>query len=259
MDHLLTFLNSWNFQAWREEVFYPLRSGAERSPEDLDRVRAWMREAVKPGSKTAELYRVLEVDLDGDILRAVTAFLPSPHLGHCDSRYALRMFWRVLFRRCAICHAWRLARYLKVNESFPWRVWRVKEYLMPRLCVGVLLGFFILLASSGLIDVFQHLQYSPRWYLAPAVFLLFVVGLAFANVQRQVGRFSGPTLFRRSLVLTGYGIAYAGLGAAIHYWGAPRLCYEVTGPFVCLCAASAMLLGFVFQLFWQDQALGDPL
>ena len=100
---------------------------------------------------------------------------------------------------------------------------------------------------------------ATRRYLAPALFLLFVVALAFANVQRQIGRASGVSLFGRSLVLTVYGIVYASAGAAIHYWGAPRLGYVVTGPFVCLCAASAMLLGFVFQLFWQEQALGDPL
>jgi hypothetical protein len=258
MDHLLTFLNSWNFQALREEIFYPLRRG-DPSPEELNRVRAWMREALKPGSHTAQLYRILEVDLDGDILRAVPAFLPSPHLGLCDSRYALRMFWRVLFRRCAIHHAWRMARFLRTNETLPWRLWRLKEYLMPRLLVGVLLGFFILLASSGLIDVFQHLQYKATWYVVPAVFLLFVLGLAFANVERQIGRSSGPVLFRRSFALAVYGLVYAGVGAMVHYWGAPRLYYQVTRPFVCLCAASAMLLGFVFQLFWQDQALGDPL
>ncbi len=257
MDHSAIVLNSWNFQATREEIFHPLRG--DSSPEERERIRSWMREAVKPSSQIAQLYRVLEIDLDGDIVRAAPAFRSTLHYGRYDSRYAFRMFWRVLFRRCAICHARRLGPYLRPTESLPWRLWRVKDYFMPRLIVGVLMGFFILLSSSGLIDVFQHLQNDRYWFIVPVVFLVFVLGLAITNVQRQIGRSSGPALFRRSLGLVAYGAVYACIGAAVHYWGAPRLCYRVTFPFVVLCAASAMLLGFVFQLFWQDQALGDPL
>jgi hypothetical protein len=218
-----------------------------------------MREAVKPASQTAQLYRVLEADLDGDILRAAPAFVPSPHVGRYDSSYAFRMFWPVLSRRCAIGHAWRLAGSIKNPESFPWRVWRAKEYLMVRLFVGVLLGYLILLASSGLIDVFQRLQYKPQWYVVPVLFFALVLGLAHANVQRQVGRISTFVLFKRSLALVGYGVVYASIGAGVHDYGAAWLSYEVTYPFVCLCASSAMLLGFVFQLFLQDKTLGDPL
>jgi hypothetical protein len=250
MDHFLRVLNSWNFLAWREDVFCPLRPSGKPSAEELGRIRVWIREALKPSSQIAQLYRVLEVDFDDDILRAAPAFLPSKHLGVQDSRYAFRMFWRILFRRCAVHHAWRLGCFLRHNESFCWRIWRLKEYLMPRLLVGVLLGFFILLASSGLIGILEHMQYDPMWYFVPIFFALFVLLLATANVQRQIGR---------SSVWVAYGLLYAAVGGLIHYWGGQRLCYRVTYRFVVLCASAAMFLGFVFQLFWQEASFGDPL
>src|SRR5258708_31164467 len=135
MDHSAIVLNSWNFQATREEIFHPLRG--DSSPEERERIRSWMREAVKPSSQIAQLYRVLEIDLDADIVRAAPAFRSTLHYGRYDSRSAFRMFWRVLFRRCAICHARRLCPYLRPTKSLPWRLWRFNGYLIHRLFIGV--------------------------------------------------------------------------------------------------------------------------
>jgi hypothetical protein len=141
-----------------------------------------------------------------------------------------------------------------------WRWWRRKDYLLPRLAIGVLLGFFTLGASSGVVDAIYKLRMAT-WWPVPLACLLIVGALALTDVQRRLGRARASVILRRSLVIVGFGAFYAATGAWLLYWGGGKLGYSVCHyeAEVTMCGGVALLLGFVFQLFWQDRSIGEPL
>jgi len=163
-------------------------------------------------------------------------------------------------RRYAIPEARQIGRLLAQGESHGWRWLRQTAYYYPRLLVGVLLGFFTLGASSGVTDAILSLRYSV-WWPVPVASLMLVSLLAVADVERRVGRGPGNQILKRALGITGFGALYAALLAAAIYWAARGL--GLTGchywPVPMMWASVALTLGFVFQLFWQDRSIGEPL
>ena len=269
MDTFLRYITAHNAPAWRDEIFAvlpgPDSARAEWSlerEEDLERIRLWIREAVRPTSDLAQLYRKLELDLEDDIVRSFPAFEKTPCFGPLEAHYSLRMLWRVLLRRYAIRKAREVDGPLAPYETGGfWRYWRIKDVYFPRLLVGVLLGFFTLGSSSGIVDTIYRMRCHCWWPLAPAVCVAGVFLLAFADVQRQVGRLSPPEIASRAGRVLIFGALFAVLGGAVQWLRAVALAYGVDryGAIATMCAGVALLLGFVFQLFWQDRSIGEPL
>ena len=252
-------LTAQNASAWRDEIFAAWV--ANGTPADAERVRFWIREAVNPESQITQLYRMLELDLEADILRSLPAFEGDAYIGRLERHYSLRMLWRVLFRRHAISAARRVGQELQKTETRVWRWWRRKDYLFARLGVGVLLGFFSLGASSGVLGIFDRARFLGWWWMIPGFSLVLIFGMALAEVQRRVGRIAFRLILGRAVRIVCWGALYSALGAVIQWWGAGEIgCRD--GYFwrtAVMCGAAALLLGFVFQLFWQDRSIGEPL
>jgi hypothetical protein len=125
------------------------------------------------------------------------------------------------------------------------------------LLVGVLLGFFTLGASSGVTDGIQALRFHT-WWPVPVACVTLVSLLAFADVERRVGR---GKIAARACRIVGFGVLYAALLAWSLYGGAAALgltrCHF--WPVPVMWGSVALVLGFVFQLFWQDRSIGEPL
>jgi hypothetical protein len=274
MDTFLNYVTAQNAPAWRDEIFAGLRIPSTVSDKgrchgwsleregELARIRFWIQEAVRPGSQLAQLYRQLEpdMDLEEDIVRSLPAFERTPCFGKLESNYALRMLWRVLMRRYGFARAVQAGGYLSRSEGLAWRIWRRKDYLLPRLAVGVLLGFFTLGASSGVVDAIYRLRLET-WWPVPVACLLIVALLSLADVQRRLGRAAFGVILRRAIAIAGFGAVYAAFGARLLYWVGEKLGYSVChyDAEVTMCGGVALLLGFVFQLFWQDRSIGEPL
>ncbi|MBZ5724343.1 MAG: hypothetical protein LAP87_05040 [Acidobacteriia bacterium] len=274
MDSFLNYVTTHNAPAWRDEIFATLRHpdppGAKNvrgewsleHERDLERIRLWIREAVNPASDLAQVYRKLQpgLDLEEDILTGLPAFERTPGLGPLEAHYSLRMLWRVLLRRHAIREAKQAGALLAAGEGRAWRCARRLSYYYPRLLVGVLLGFFTLGASSGVASAIETLRFHA-WWPVPVGSIVLVAFLAVADVERRVGRVPGKTILARALRVLAFGIVYAALLAGIAYRVAAAVgltaCHY--GPVPVMWGSVALVLGFVFQLFWQERSIGEPL
>jgi hypothetical protein len=275
MGTFLKYVTAHNAAAWRDEIFAALRrpSGvSSKDPqnpwslgrdEELEKIRLWIRDAVNPASDLSQLYRKLDpgLDLEGDILKSLQAFARTPGFGPLEAHYSLRMLWRVLLRRYAIQEARVVGRELANGEGRPWRYLRHLSYYYPRLFVGVMLGFFTLGASSGVADAISALRLRPWWPVVPLVSILLVSLLAAAEVERRIGHAPGRKIVARALRIAVFGALYAASLAGVIYLGAADLGFTVChyGPVPVMWASVALILGFVFQLFWQDRSIGEPL
>ena len=97
--------------------------------------------------------------------------------------------------------------------------------------------------------------------------------LSFAEVHQRVGR-RLATVVRRSLIIVFLGCLYIAAGLALFRYylepatprfdcgpdaGPATLCPPTPGDQLIVIGAIVLLLSFVFQIFWQDRSLGDPL
>jgi len=233
-------------------------------------VRAWIHAAVKPTTQLYQDYRVYAnaVDIDKDIGEAAFAFGkpcvdPELHLlKGPEAQYILRLLWRFLLRDLAICDAPLVsAELMGWGEPWYWLCWRRKDYLLPRLFAAVASGFLVLSASSGLFDAIQRLSaHAVGVALLSLLSVAIVYALACAEVQRRVGRRPKKVILRRGLYVTGLGLLYAIAGGVIEYAAASHLNMPwMTPRLMIVWSASALLLGFILQLFWEERPLGDPL
>ena len=104
--------------------------------------------------------------------------------------------------------------------------------------------------------------------------------LSFMEVQEQVGRLKPSIVLCRAATLTVIGLSYGLLGAIIQYEIGQHLswiqcaslaakpgvattivesCYQHSLSLALSCGLTAVTLGNIFQLFWQDRSVGDPL
>ncbi|MGA3028037.1 MAG: hypothetical protein ABSF98_25070 [Bryobacteraceae bacterium] len=230
---------------------------------DPKSVRDWILwAAFETDSLIAQYYRAFGEDLDSDMAAASYAFVEDGDLEKDEGSYYLRRLWRVLLRKYAFRDAWVLDKTLCPLENGLWRCWRRKDLLLWRLAMGLFAGHVILWSSSGLLAFLDLVQWRLHWVVAVGAFSLFVVfALAVVDVQHRVGRRGWPVIFGRAALIMGIGVFYATVFGIAIYVLASRLaqCY---GPHLLkslLVASMALVLGFVFHLFWQEGSLGDPL
>jgi hypothetical protein len=273
MDSFLKYVTAQNAPAWRDEIFaalgghcapvkHPPNQWSLEREADLERIRLWIRDAVNPGSDLAQVYRKLEpcLSLEEDIVASLPAFEKTPCFGSLEAHYSLRMLWRVLLRRYALAEARQVGALLAPGEPLHWRFKRGASYCYPRLFVGVLLGFFTLGASSSVTDAILTLRLHA-WWPVPVGCVVLVALLAVTDVERRVGRIHGKKIIARSAWIVAFAALYAGLLAGIVYWAASAMGLAPCrfGPVPVMWASVALVLGFVFQLFWQDRSIGEPL
>jgi hypothetical protein len=223
-----------------------------------ERKREWMLEAVDPRTYIHEQYRKMEWDLEADIRKTASAFCPGEGYYQEDASRDLRQIWRSLMGRYAFCAAISIeTRVWKLEKKVPWRLWRWKDMAIWRLGIAVLVGFGLLASSSGITAMIERIDgLWLAWHFVAAE-LVVVFLLALVEVQRRVGRRPWwRVLLWRAFVVTAAGALWALPGAALQNWlRRPALPLGTLG----LCAATAVLMGFVFQLFWQDRSIAEPL
>jgi len=257
--------------------------------------RYWIMDAITAHTVPYEQYRKMEWDLDEDIRKAVNAFQPAPGkspaicpaCGHGikgefeyqweDVAFDLRQIWRRLRRRYAFRSARAIENKLWEVEKRVWghakpeekrmrghpylfRLWRWKDLLLCRLFLAVLAGFVLVMSSSGLVKLLRQIDCLGLVGWAAGGAMVFAYGLALVEVQRRIGRRRWLTdLCRRAAVVTAFGAGWAVLGAVLVFLAGGRLGLPVSIGFAALWAASALVLGFLFQLFWQENSIAEPL
>ena len=255
---------------WENVDQYTFAKEREAMWADPLKVRRWAIESIAPDTALAQCYRMLRVDIDGDLARASEGYSLN-RISHAPDSldaeterleflYELKHIWRYLLRRYAFCEALRAHQALvELQEPLPWRCWRLKDLLLPRVAVGVLLGFLVLSSSGHLYEAaFRAASRGYFWiWLVLAVLLVFT--LAAAEVQRRAGRRPWLVILLRSGWIAGTGFAYGGLGSAIQYFAGRDLCFGLTPRIAILCGVTAVALSFALQHFWQEQSIGDPL
>jgi len=255
---------------WENVDQYTFAEKREAMWRDPEGIRAWAVESIDSSSRLAQCYRKLQADIDGDLARASEYFSlrhvsPAPSLAEAEIlrrqfQYELKYVWRYLLRRYAFCEALRVHQALADLEEPPgWRLWRLKDLLMLRVAVGVLLGFLVLSSSGYLYDAGFRAASGLYFWVWLVVVVLLVLGMAAAEVQRRVGRRPCLVILVRAVWIAGTGFAYGAFGSAIQYFAGRSLGFGLTPRVAVLCGVTAVLLSFVFQHFWQEQSIGDPL
>ncbi len=257
--------------------------------------RHWIMDAITPHTVPYEQYRKMEWDLDEDIRKAVKAFQRAPGkseeicpaCGHRrkgeleyqweDVAFDLRQTWRRLRRRYAFGPAraiekqlWQVEKQIWDNAKpderrargnpYMFRLWRWKDLLLCRLLLAVLAGFVLVMSSSGLLTALTQIDCHGQvgWAVGGAV--AFAYGLALVEVQRRIGRRRWlRDLCRRAVVVTAFGAGWAVAGAVLVFLAGRRLDLPISVGFAVLWASCALVLGFLFQLFWQDNSIAEPL
>lgn len=239
----------------------------KRIPEDVLR---WVTCSVKSGTWHNLDYRIFatEADIDADLGKAAEFLGPASVKGIMVERhaqYVLRLMWRFLLRNIAICDSCRVSAVLREwGEPWYWTLWRLKDRLLLRLLAGVATGFLVLSASSGLLAILAQAAGCQHWRWLWGILVFSVASvyfLACSEVERRVGRRPCWVILRRGAYITALGILYACAGGVSQYFGAQSLGLGrfVPARFCVVCASTALVLGFVLQLFWEERALGDPL
>ena len=227
-----------------------------RAPPDWR--RDWIMEAVDSRTFLHEQYRKMEWDLEAEISEPASSFCPGLGYYKEDASRDLRQIWRSLMGRYAFGAAISIeGRIWELEKKISWRLWRWKDFAIWRLGIAVLVGFALLASSSGTRAMIERIDgRGLAWHFVAAE-LVVVFFLALAEVQRRVGRRPWwRVLLWRAFWVTAAGALWALLGAALQYWlREPALPPGI----LALCAATAVLMGFVFQLFWQDRSIAEPL
>jgi hypothetical protein len=215
-------------------------------------------------SAESEQFRLYEADVDDVLVKLARQFLGKSRgaqgVPESWSRYHLEEIWRFLMGRYAFREAMQVGAFLAdAGERWPWSVWRGIQYFLPRLIVGLLVGFLAIQSSSGLEGILRAMSRNHT------TALLYMLGcacaayaLGFAEVQQRTGR-RLRSLMPRSLMLFGIGavLVYAGYRASVgaqYLWSWP-----VDVFFNWTRALTCWPLAFVVQLFWRDKSVGDPL
>ncbi len=246
---------------WKDKLI-EVREKMVRRTDSLE-VRGWiLQAALESDSLSAQYYRAFGENLDADIVASAYAFAEDGDLEREEGSYYLRRLWRVLLRNYALCDALHIDTTLSNMDERGWRWWRRKDLLLWRLAVGLFAGHIILWSSSGLMEFLDRVQCRPLWAAGIGLAsLLVVAALAVVDVQHRVSRRAWTVIFGRALLIVGIGVLYAtAFGAGIYILASQLVQYYAPHPLKSLLVGSiALVLGFVFHLFWQEGSLGDPL
>jgi hypothetical protein len=242
------------FQERRESLW------KNQNPDDI---RKWLNEAIKPDTQGRQDYRIQGADIDDDVARGAEFYRKTLCGDREYAMYVLRLMWRFLLRDYALCEACHVGRVLKDwGEPWHWRWWRGLSLLLPRLGIAIFAGFLILSSSSGLISLINAASRPEHrgWLIGlPVAAAIIVYGFSVGEVQQRLGRRPWGVILFRGAMVAAIGAAYAAAGGVIQYFGARSLCIAASPAFCALCAAAALVLGFVLQLFWQDRSIAEPL
>jgi hypothetical protein len=228
----------------------------------LKGVRDWVWEAVLPTRNQENgLYDTREdLDIARDIVGFLPAFRESPKYSRNRALDSLGLLHRFVLRRYAFTEAGAIRKEMKKLETGPWRLWFNHSFLLWRLLVGVLAGFLLLASSGSVVDaLYRACKDHPvlsGWLMVAEI--LVVLTLAFHEVLRRNGRSQLCLLICRIGQFVLRGIVYAAAGGAVQYYLGLELKFDVSLPFVVLSSLAALVLGFVFQIIWQDRSIGDP-
>ena len=263
MDAIDDWVEPTSFQEHHKLIFETQKFDSTHGLARFKLVKA----AVQKDTRTHQCYRIYGVDVDADILHTAKFDLATENFrkdqGFTDDEasYDFRLFWRVLMRHYAFGHAIRLEPVLIKREGLGLLLWRfLSAYLVPRLAAAVSLGFFSQMGAGDLTKMLGLIASKGE----PAVWWVFL-GVAAASffivmtdVQRRIGRRWGAIIVR-STGLTVLSGVYGGIGYCLNYALAKWLdeCWD--WKYKALCAAVAILLAHLLQLFWQDRSIGEPL
>ena len=246
-----------------------------------ENVREWCLAAIKKETPVASCYRIFSdhFDLETDLSDSIPYFITLENKE--ERSYELRLMWRFLHRRYAFGAASRVNKALSQHETLSWRLHRYKDWLRLRLLISIGAGFILVYSSSGLFGFLKAIDGRPEQILLAIALTSIHFALCFQEVQKQIGRPKAGILPVRATILAVIGISYGFLGATIQYGIGQHLgwikcaslgvdhtgkaltevgsCYAHSFPIAISCALAAVTLGNIFQLFWQDRSVGDPL
>lgn len=250
-------VNSRNFLTTRKEIW-------NGTPDDI---RCWVRKAIRSTSLLNQLYRYYGIDPDGkevsieeDVARASEQFRPGKGILEEEALYALRVMWRFLMRNYAVPEARQIDRVLRtLHEPAFWRTWRNVSYCFPQLAVAVAVGYLVLTGCSTVLGLLGKIsQHTAGVCVCAALALTAAFFLGMADVQRRVGRRLRVMLCRSGWLFL-VGVAYTSIGFFIHWFLWWYLDIAFDWKYALLISTAALPLGFLFQLFWQEQSIGEPL
>ena len=238
-------------------------------------IRKWVTAALEPGTVVHEQYDVMAWDLDRDLCQTRRAFWPEGDYLLENANRDLRRIWRQVVGRYALGEAWRIEDQLWKVEQTIWKVltdeqrkfsanpislrlWRWKDHLLWRLGVAALAGYALLMSSTGLWDVLHKIDKGHFVGRAILICGLATFLLALAEVERRAGRRPWRVLGWRALGMMACGAFWTLLLMVAHSIFSEWLGFDHTRELVLLSGASALLLGHVFQVFWQDRSVAEP-
>jgi hypothetical protein len=225
----------------------------------------WAASAIKKG-RLNTWYRVFapKHNIEDDLFKIaqeLQELKAEPDAGRLYNDYVLRLIWRFLHRRYAYGPASRIAKIIRQRrEGFWWGLWRWKDYAQIRLLIGICAGFFLVLSSGDISAFLRNIDgtsiQTAHWIVAIGL----TVAFSAWEVEKQVGRQSFSLLLRRTLLLAGIGLFFGVCGATLEFWiGRQIRGYEHPWAVALSTGLLAVVLGHIFQLFGQDQPLGDPV
>lgn len=260
-EEQITTAAGW--QERRQEIL----KWAERG-ENPSAVRKWVLDC-NQDLYVKQYYRAFEADMEHDLAQCAPAFQPETGYPCEEACYDLRRIWRLQLRGYAVFDAWATHKLLAQYEGGFWRVWRLKDLLLLRVGMGIAAGYLILWSSSGLLDFVVRVHDRPAWLIwLSIVQLCTVFALAFSEVERRLSRRPAKVLWSRTLYVVFVAIIQVGfLALLIHYLAGllKPLCpwapvwYEPTPGKDLVAGGTALVLAFVFHLFWEDKSLAEPV
>jgi hypothetical protein len=199
------------------------------------------------------IYRTeLDISMEEDIQRLLPAYTPDNLL----LEWNLKALRRWAMRRYAFCLAGkineRLQRYVPGEK-----IWRAKDFALPRMGFAMLLGYGALLGAGNTIHWLEQFKGLGYWILL-ALCGAAIYGLVHVNVRNQIGRNRAANVRTAIVCAIVGGWILIGMGC-IWAFSEPK-----TRPFypdvALLCSMAAMLLGIVGQFFFSgNKSMADPL
>ena len=224
-------------------------------------VRDYVMEAIDEEKNLEYAYRLLpgQFPLECDVKSLLEAFAPADK----DDIYQcaipdLKLIRRVAFQRYAFELAAEVNARLRLAGEPRW--WLLKDFFLPRIPLALLIGYGVVLGSSGIADWLWALRGSLPFTLFLTVVSLFVSGfLIYVNVRESIGRVPAAVQ-RAGIVLAAtvlYGAAFMGAGRLISLL-APALPFD-WGNAV-LVTDAALAIAVIAQFFFaRSGSIADPL
>jgi hypothetical protein len=242
-----------NQAARRREIrALPLSDAANRA-----KVRDYLRDALDRGKNLEYAYTHLphEFPLECDLRTLLDAFASTDY--QC-ARPDLKLIRRVAFQRYAFELAGEVNDRLRQAGEPRW--WLLKDFYLPRIPLALLIGYGVVLGSSGVADWLWALRGSLLFIFILTAASLVVSGfLIYVNVRERIG--GVPAAVQRAgIVLAAavlYGAAFIGAGRLISLL-APTLPFDWGNA--ALVTDAALAIAVIAQFFFaKSGSIADPL